>query len=62
MEPQQKYVIGTTSNIKLLGGGGWLKPVLQAPNPDLIFRCGSLHLVRCSVLVVNLLLVNTKFC
>ena len=37
---------------KITGGGGGLKPVLQASN--LIFCCGSQHLVSCSVLVVKL--------
>ena len=33
---------------------GGLEPILQAPNPTLIFCSGSQHLVSCSVLVVNL--------
>ena len=40
-EPQQKYRIGTIRNIKLLGGGGGLKPVLQDPNIALSFCSGS---------------------
>ena len=51
---QQKYRLGTISNLKLLGGGGWLKPVLQAPNLTLIFCSDLKQLVSCSVLVMNL--------
>ena len=39
-------------------GGGGLKPVLQAPYLTLIFCSDSQHLVSCSVLVVNIKLVN----
>ena len=39
LESQQKFRLGTISNIRLVGG----KPVLQAPNPTLIPRSGSQH-------------------
>ena len=45
MEPQQKYRIGTISNIILLGGG--LKPILQVPNLALSFCNGSvIHIYK----------------
>ena len=56
MVPHQKYRIGTIRNIKLLGWG--LKSVLQAPYLTLILCSGSQHYFSCSVLVVNLLLIN----
>ena len=40
IEPQQKYRIGTISNIKLRGEG---TSILQAPNLTLIFCSGSQH-------------------
>ena len=59
IEPQQKYRLGTISNIKLRGGwgdgvgawgGGGLKPVLQASDTTLIFCSCSQHLVSCESL------------
>ena len=39
---EQKYRLGMISNIKLRwGGGGGLKPILQAPNLTLTFCSGS---------------------
>ena len=52
IEQQQKYCLGTLSNLKYLGVG--LKPVLQGPNITLIFCSGSQYSVSRSVLVVNL--------
>ena len=38
-------------------GGGWLKPVLQAPSLTLVFCNGSQHLATCSVIIYMLVVM-----